>query len=580
LPHDTALIATIAAGLGLAFLFGLLAARLRFPPIIGYLVAGVVVGPYTPGYIADANIASQLAEIGVILLMFGVGLHFSLRDLLAVKRIAIPGAIVQIVVATAMGAGVAMLWGWSLGTGIVFGLSLSVASTVVLLRALEERGALNTVDGQIAVGWLIVEDLVMVVTLVLLPALAIPLGGEQPGIEGDIAAERGVALTMLITLVKVAAFLAVMLIAGRRLLPRLLEYVARIGSRELFTLAVLAIALGIAVGSSVLFDISFALGAFFAGVIISESEFSHQAAAEALPLQDAFAVLFFVSVGMLFDPRILLQSPLQVLLVSLIIMGGKTIVAFVIVAAFRYPVRTGLVVAASLGQIGEFSFILASMGLALGLLPQEAYGLLLAGALVSISLNQLLFSTVEPIYRFLNRSPAILRLVERTEDELAELPEADRETLRDHVVIVGYGRVGRVIGETLWKRNIRFVVVEQDRQAVERLRREKIDALFGDASRPGILAAQRIDRARLLVIATPDYYQARRIVEHARAENPEIDIVVRTHHRSAQRHFEQLNVGKAIMGELELAKIMVDYVLKAFGQEPDDMRNADRAARH
>ncbi len=387
MPHETTLIATIAIGLALAFVGGFIAQKLRLPPLVGYLLAGIAVGPFTPGFVADGEIAGQLAEIGVILLMFGVGIHFSFKDLLAVRAIAVPGAIGQILIATLLGMGLAALWGWSLGAGIVFGLALSVASTVVLLKALEERSLTDTPDGRIAIGWLIVEDLVMVLALVLLPVLAGPLGGTPPA--GS--AENGLLLTLGITLGKVAVFALLMLFVGTRLIPWLLTQVERTGSRELFTLAVLAIALGIAFGSAELFDVSFALGAFFAGVIVNGSDLSHRAAEDALPLQDAFAVLFFVSVGMLFDPDILVQEPLKVLATVAVILVGKTVAAALIVKGFGRSTGTALTVSASLAQIGEFSFILAGLGLSLGLLPEDGQSLILAGALLSIVLNPLVF---------------------------------------------------------------------------------------------------------------------------------------------------------------------------------------------
>jgi monovalent cation:H+ antiporter-2, CPA2 family len=380
---EAALVATVAAGLGLAFVFGFLAFRLRLPPLVGYLFAGVVVGPFTPGFVADTNLAPQLAEIGVILLMFGVGLHFSPKDLMAVRGIAIPGALAQIAVATTLGALLARFWGWSWSSGVVFGLSLSVASTVVLLRALEDQGALESPAGRIAVGWLIVEDLVTVIVLVLLPAIAAPAGSESGG--------SGLLVAIGWTLAKVVVFLVLMLVVGRRAVPWLLERVARTGSRELFTLGVLAVALGIAVGAAALFGVSFALGAFFAGMVIAESDLSSRAAAQALPLQDAFAVLFFVAVGMLFDPAILVHKPLAVLAVVAIILVGKTLAAFLIVVAFRRPASTALTISASLAQIGEFSFILAALGVSLGLLPAEAQGLIVAGALITITVNPLIF---------------------------------------------------------------------------------------------------------------------------------------------------------------------------------------------
>ena len=562
MPHETALVATVAAGLGLAFIFGYIAARLHLPPLVGYLLAGVAVGPFTPGYVADVGLARQLAEIGVILLMFGVGLHFSIRDLLAARRIALPGALAQIVVATALGAAVARMWGWSWGAGLVFGLSLSVASTVVLLRALEERGILDSAHGRIAVGWLVVEDLAMVLTLVLLPAVAVSLGGTIGAVGSPAAA--GLAATVTVTLGKVVVFFGVMYLVGRRAVPWLLDRVAHTGSRELFTLGVLAIALGIAVGSASLFGVSFALGAFFAGVVISESDLSHRAAADALPLQDAFAVLFFVSVGMLFDPSVLLRQPLQVLLVLLIITIGKSLAAFAIGLAFRHPVRTALTISASLAQIGEFSFILAGLGTSLGLLPPEGQSLILAGALLSITLNPFLFNGIEPIAGWLRARP---RLLDRLERQPAAAPEPETEVggapFLDHVVIVGYGRVGGTIGAALTRLGIPYVVVEQDHAATESLRRRGIPAIYGDATRPGILERARLEAARLLVIATPDFYQARQIIDIARQRKENLHIVVRTHSAVAQAHFEKLGVGRAFMGERELAVGMAHYALRA-----------------
>jgi CPA2 family monovalent cation:H+ antiporter-2 len=578
MTHETALIATVAAGLGLAFVFGYIAARLRLPPLVGYLLAGVAVGPFTPGFVADVGLAGQLAEIGVILLMFGVGLHFSVRDLLAVKRIALPGALAQIAVATALGAAVTRLWGWSWGAGLVFGLSLSVASTVVLLRALQERGILDSVNGRITIGWLVVEDLAMVLTLVLLPAIALSLGGATGPAEA--AAGSGLAATIAVTLGKVALFLGVMYLVGRRAVPWLLLRVAQTGSRELFTLGVLAVALGIAVGSASLFGVSFALGAFFAGVVISESDLSHRAAADALPLQDAFAVLFFVSVGMLFDPSVLVRQPLQVLLVLLIITIGKSLAAFAIVLVFRHPVRTALTISASLAQIGEFSFILASLGTSLGLLPAEGRSLILAGALLSITLNPFLFNGIEPIAGWLRARPRLLDLLERP---LAATPQPETEfgaaPLRDHVVIVGYGRVGGTIGAALTRLGIPYVVVEQDHAAIEALRRRGIPAIYGDATRPGILEHARLEAARLLVIATPDFYQARQIIEIARRRNERIHIVVRTHSAVAQAYFEKLGVGRAFMGERELAVGMAHYALRALQCSQEQADEAVEAVR-
>ncbi len=401
MPHDTPLIATIVAGLTLAFLFGLLAQRLRLPMIAGYLLAGIVIGPFTPGYVADQAIATELAELGVILLMFGVGLHFSLRDLLSVKNIAIPGAIGQILVATAAGLGLALLMGWGLGAGLIFGLSLSVASTVVLLRALQDRDLVASDRGRIAVGWLIVEDVVMVLALVLIPPLAGLLGGLAQPVEGEAEQEvirlgfGPVTATLSVTLAKFAAFVALMLIVGRKVIPWVLHYVAHTGSRELFRLAVLAIALGVAFGSSQIFGVSFALGAFFAGMVMAGSTLSQQAMRETLPLRDAFAVLFFVSVGMLFNPMIVLSEPLALLATVLIILVVKSIAAYGIVRAFGHDRTVALTIATSLAQIGEFSFILIVMGVKLAIVPPEAKDLVVAGAMISILANPLLFAWLD-----------------------------------------------------------------------------------------------------------------------------------------------------------------------------------------
>jgi monovalent cation:H+ antiporter-2, CPA2 family len=558
MPHDVSLISTIAAGFGLALIFGYAAARLKLPPLVGYLLAGIVIGPATPGFVADVALAAQLAEIGVMLLMLGVGLHFSLDDLLAVKRIAIPGALLQIVVATAMGMAVATWWGWSLGASLVFGLALSVASTVVLLRALESRGVLASVNGQIAVGWLIVEDLVMVLVLVLLPALAPLLGGAG----ADAAGGHNLWATLAITLAKVGAFIALMLVVGRRVFPRLLWLVARTGSRELFTLCVVAGAVSVAYGSAMLFDVSFALGAFFAGMLMRESEFSHRAAEESLPLRDAFSVLFFVSVGMLFDPRVLLDEPLKVLVVVAIIVVGKTLAAIALVVAFRYPLNSALTVGASLAQIGEFSFILAGLGVALKLLSVEGQNLILAGALISIALNSLLFSAIDPLQDWLRKRSALARRLERPDDPLAQLPmSVDQNLLTGQVVLVGYGRVGERIAQALKERAVPFVVAEQNREIVERLREEGVPAVCGDASDPAVLIQAHVARAAMLVIATPDTFGVRKMAEVARALNPAVELVVRSHDLADAALLEQEQIGKIFIGERELALGMVTHVL-------------------
>jgi CPA2 family monovalent cation:H+ antiporter-2 len=560
MAHDVSLITTIAAGLGLALVMGFLATRVSVPPLVGYLVAGIILGPVTPGFVADVELTRQLAELGVMLMMFGVGLHFSLDDLLAVRRIAIPGAVVQSVAATALGAATALAWGWSPGAGIVFGLSLSVASTVVLLRALEGQRLLRSVNGQIAVGWLVVQDLVVVVVLVLLPALAGLLGGTAPAVT---AGAQSTGTTLALTLGKVAAFVALMLVVGRRLFPKLLWMVARIGSRELFTLAVISVAVGVAYASSRLFNVSFALGAFFAGMMMRESALSHRAAEESLPLRDAFAVLFFVSVGMLFDPSIVLREPLKLAATVTIILAGNPVVAIVLVLAFRYPLNTALTVGAGLAQIGEFSFILAALGLSLGLLPAEGQSLILAAALISISVNPLVFAAIEPVQQWIRSRSSIARALERSDDPLAELPASfDAASLTGHVVLVGYGRVGRRIADALGQRGIPLVVAEQNRELVERLRERQIPAVSGDATEPAVLIQAHVARASLLVVATPDTFGVRKMVEIARTLNPRIEALVRTHSDEEAELLRQDPLSAVFMGEHELALAMTRGVLE------------------
>lgn len=562
MDHSVPLITTLAASFGLALLLGFVAVRLRLPALVGYLVAGIAIGPWTPGYVADATIAAQLAEIGVMLLMFGVGLHLSLDDLLSVRKIALPGAIVQMVAATAMGAGMALNWGWPIGGALVFGLALSVASTVVLLRALERINALETVNGRIAVGWLVVEDLAMVLVLVLLPPLAQALGGAGHGVV-DLAFALGK------TLLAVVVFIALMLVAGRRLFPWLLWQVARTGSRELFTLCVVAAAVSIAYGSANLFGVSFALGAFFAGMVLRESQLSHRAAEDTLPLRDAFAVLFFVSVGMLFNPGVLVEQPLQVLATVAIILIGKSLAAAALVLLMRYPLSTALTVSASLAQIGEFSFILGGLGLALGLLPAEGNSLILAGALISIALNPLVFSIIEPMQRWIRARSRLARMLERVADPLGELPPTThRRYLANQVVLVGYGRVGRRIAEALQVRGIPFVVAEQNREVVERLRAKGQAAVLGNAVEPATLIQAHIADARMLAIATPQTVEVRQMVKTARTLNPDIDVVVRSHSEDEARLLEREGAGKVFVGERELASSMTDYVVARVEQMP------------
>jgi monovalent cation:H+ antiporter-2, CPA2 family len=553
MPHHTSLIATIVAGLGLAFILGIVANRFRLSPLVGYLLAGVLIGPFTPGYVADQALAPQLAEIGVILLMFGVGLHFSLADLLAVKAIAVPGAIGQIAIATLMGMGLSAALGWPVGAGLVFGLALSVASTVVLLRALQERRLVETDRGRIAVGWLIVEDLAMVLTLVLLPAVSGLIGGRtDAGTHGTSALDSilhadSIAGILGITLVKVAAFALVMLIVGRRLIPWVLHYVAHTGSRELFRLAVLAIALGVAFGSAELFGVSFALGAFFAGMILAESPLSHQAANETLPLRDAFAVLFFVSVGMLFDPSILIRDPLAVAGTVFIIMIGKSAAAFLIVAAFRHPPSTALTISASLAQIGEFSFILAGLGVDLGLLSEEGRDLVLAGALISIVLNPLLFAALDKVEaRSRKAAPA---------SAPAAVPASG-----GHAVLIGFGRVGSLVGEDLMEASVPFLVIEENEDRAEALRARGLHVISGNAAQPGLLEEADVAKARFLISAIPNPFESGALIEQARIANSALKIIARAHSDEEVAYLKKLGADLIIMGEAEIAKAIAEEV--------------------
>ncbi|MBZ9964295.1 cation:proton antiporter [Mesorhizobium sp. BR1-1-2] len=582
MPHDTPLIATIVAGLGLAFVFGALANRFRIPPLVGYLVAGVLVGPNTPGFVADAGLANELAEIGVILLMFGVGLHFSLKDLLSVRAIAVPGAIVQIGFATALGAGLSWMLGWSAGAGLVFGLALSVASTVVLLRALQERRLIETERGRIAVGWLIVEDLAMVLALVLLPALAGVLGGQgQADAHASgllsLPASYGIWGVVGITLAKVAAFVIVMLVVGRRVIPWILHYVAHTGSRELFRLSVLAIALGVAFGAAKLFGVSLALGAFFAGMIMSESELSHRAAEESLPLRDAFSVLFFVSVGMLFDPFSLFSNGLPILATLAIIVVGKSLAAFLIVVAFGFPLATALMISASLAQIGEFSFILAELGVGLKLLPEQGRDLILAGAILSIVLNPVMFLVIDWMKPWLEaRAARTAPPVEpkpvgpATEPgQVASVASAakqedgppPRTALSGHAILIGYGRVGGLVGAALKEAALPFLVVEDADKTLVKLRAEGIETVAGNAANAEVFAAANPEGAKRLILAIPNAFEAGQIVLRARAANPAINVVARAHSDAEVEHLKGLGADTVIMGEREIARGIVEEVL-------------------
>ena len=559
MPHDVDLIILLAVGFGMALIFGYIAARLRLPPLIGYLIAGIIISPNTPGIVGDIHLANQLAELGVMFLMFGVGMHFSLNDLLQVRRIALPGAILQIAVATLLGIGVSMYWGWSFGSALIFGLSLSCASTVVLLKALGDRGLLDSVNGKIAVGWLLVEDLVMVLALVLLPATAVLMGGHAlPGTDTS----QSIWLTIGITLLKVTGFIAFMLIIGKRLVPMIMQFVARLGSRELFTLTVVAAAVSIAYGSYAVFGVSMALGAFFAGMVVKESDFSHRAEEETLPLREIFSILFFVSVGMLFDPSILIEEPLRILAVIAIIMVGKTLAAIALVLFFRYPINTALTVGASLAQIGEFSFILATLGLSLGLLTPDAQNLILAGALFSITLNSFVFSAIEPVQRWIRERSHLARLLERSADPLAMLPdEVDQAYLRDQVVIIGYGGVGRRISENLIQQNIKVVIAEENRDIVEKLRSQGIAAVSGEATEPNVLIQAHIQHARLLVISPMDILDIHRIVDISKQLNPEIQVLICAESKEEAAVIRQENLGEVFYAKEEMAKNMSHHIL-------------------
>lgn len=544
MPHHTPLIATIVAGLVVAFIMGALAHRLRFSPIAGYLLAGVIVGPFTPGFVADSNLANELAEIGVILLMFGVGLHFSLKDLLSVRAIAVPGAVVQIAVATLLGMGLAWMLGWNLLAGFVFGLALSVASTVVLLRALETRKMVETERGRIAVGWLIVEDLAMVLALVLLPVLARILQGPS---EGGIEA---VLQTLAVTFLKVAGFVALMLVVGRRVIPAALHWVVHTGSRELFRLAVLAIALGVAFGAALAFDVSFALGAFFAGMILGETPLSRQATVETLPLRDAFAVLFFVSVGMLFNPSIVVEQPLPLLATVSIIVFGKSAAAFLIVRVFGYSGGTAFTVAASLAQIGEFSFILASLGTGLGILPTEGRDLILASAIFSIFLNPFIFSLVAA-----ERAAPV------------ENPPESRP-VQGHIILVGYGRVGTRIAAELRKIGRPFIIVEAEPDLARQAEADGFEVVRGNAVDTRTLEAAGIARAGRLLIAIPEGFEAGAVYEHARTLNPEVRVIARAHSDAEVEHLERLGLHDVVLGEREISLRMLALALDAANGGP------------
>ncbi|MCE9506888.1 MAG: Kef family K(+) transporter [Alphaproteobacteria bacterium] len=549
--HDLPLISTVAVSLSLALVCGLAATKLRISPIVGYLLVGILIGPHTPGFIANIKIAQELSEIGIVLLMFGVGLHFSVSDFMAVRKIALTGALVRIVIATVMGAGLSYFWGWPLQSGLIFGLALSVASTVVLLRAFEERNLLQTISGHITIGWLIVEDLAMVLAMVLIPALA------ETGKAGgalETAQQLGLALG------KVLMFIAIMVVAGKRFLPWLLTTVSKTGSRELFTLAVFAVAMGIAFSATVLFGVSFALGAFFAGMMVRESDLTHEVADRALPFQDAFAVLFFVSVGMLFNPMVLIQQPLNVLAVVAVIMIGKSIVTLLIVTLFGYPLKTGLLISAGLAQIGEFSFILVTLGLSLGLLPDDGRDLILAGALVSIGLNPIAFYGSRLVYELVERAPRLSTLFNLRDDELAHLRNDEKRVLRELVILVGLGRVGEHITKNIHPNRVDLVVIDHNREKVESLRKSGFHAIAGDATRADVLHEAAIQKAFAIVVTVPDPFEARRIVDAARTLNPSIKVLVKAQNDEEMQYFTRRNIDLVVAAPREIGRRMIEYL--------------------
>ncbi|PJL39715.1 YbaL family putative K(+) efflux transporter [Stenotrophomonas maltophilia] len=548
--HDTDLINIVAVGLGLAFIFGALANKLRLSPLVGYLVAGICVGPFTPGFVADQALANQLAELGVMLLMFGVGLHFSLKDLMAVKAIAIPGAIGQILVATLLGWGLAALMGWPVIHGIVFGFALATASTVVLLRAMEERRLLETQRGKIAVGWLIVEDLACVLALVMMPVMAGVFGPDAANEQhtlGSVLASIGW------TFVQLGLFVAVMLVVGRRVIPWILERIAGTGSRELFTLSVLAIALGVAFGSAMLFGVSFALGAFFAGMLLNESELSHKAANDSLPLRDAFAVLFFVSVGMLFNPSILIEHPWQVLATAAIIMFGKSAAAFFIVRAFGHPTGTALTISASLAQIGEFAFIIAGLGVTLKILPPTGQALVLAGALISIMLNPLVFGLLDRwLLKHQETTPAAVE---------TELPPGPSLDLHDHAIVIGYGRVGSALAQVLRDRGVPVMIIDDNKEHVAEAHAAGLPGIRGSAASDKVLAEAHPERAKIAVLAIPQPLEAGETLAKLRALNPNLTLLARAHSDAEVKHLLEHGADGTVMAERELAYSLAEMVM-------------------
>jgi len=547
--HELPLVSTIAVGLGMAFVCGFVASKLRLSPLVGYLLAGVIIGPHSPGFTADLAIAEQLSEIGVVLLLFGVGLHFSIQDFMEVRKIASFGAVTRILLVMAGGVGMAHFMGWSMGTGLIFGLAISVASTVVMLRALEDHHLLQTITGKISIGWLVVEDIAMVLAMVMIPALA-------AGAKTD-AAQTAMGMQLITAFAKMGLFAAIMVIVGKRVLPWLLTAVSRTGSRELFTLAAISMAMGIAFGAAILFGVSLALGAFFAGMMIRESDLNHEVADRVLPFQDAFAVLFFVAVGMLFDPSVLLEQPVQVTITVLLIIGAKFIVTYGIVRMFRYPKKTSLLIAIGLAQIGEFSFILIALGMSAGLIDAEIRNLVLAGALLSIALNPILFGWV--------RDWCVRRGLSQISesDALAHLENEERKALKNFIVLIGAGQVGKNITKLLDASAYDLVVIDENREIVEKLRKKEFHAIAGDATEQDILLEAQIEKADTVMITLPDPFDTRRIVDLVRQIKPDVRIFVRSHNNEETEYFKSQNVELTVIPTEEVARRMVEKLAPA-----------------
>lgn len=572
MDHSLPLLFTLALAFVLALIFGCIAEKLKCPALVGFLCAGILCSSHTPGPTADMEIAMQLSEVGVILLMFGVGLHFSISDLLKVKGIAVPGAVLQMTIATVLGLLFAVyVWEWSLSSALIFGLCLSCASTVVLLKALEMHGHLNTVDGQISVGWLVVEDIATVLILVLLPPVA-QIMGVTPG--GGEAAEpmtaSGIAYVIASTLLHVVAFVAIMMVVGRKFIPWVLWQIAKTGSRELFTLSILTASVGIAYGAAAVFDVSFALGAFFAGMVMRESKYAHRAATDSLPLQDAFSVLFFVGVGMMLDWRVILEEPWSILTMLAIIMIGKSLTAFCLVHFLRYPLHTSLNVGAALAQIGEFSFILAAQGIALGMTDQKMLSMVVASAILSIALNPLMFAMIPYVRRFSVRYFAWARAAAMLTDPYSVLPkETSRRMLMGQTILVGSGSVTRSVAKRLATDDVPFVCISEDKSFAEELREQKHAVISGDAADPMVLVQGHIVTAAQLMVIDIDPVKTLKVVEMAKQLNPELNIMARAGSRDEVEHLKQEGIANVYLDSESVSEVLTGNILDYYKKDEE-----------